>query len=219
MEHQGGSVSAGPTLAEEIVHAVTHGVGALLSLGALVMLVAFAATHGSTQNVVGAAVFGASLVLVYVSSTVYHAMPARHRALKERLQILDHVAIHLLIAGTATPITLSAIGGRTGWTLLAIVWALALFGIVVETTPLRRFTKLSIGCYLGSGWVGMLALPTLASALSAWALSLLVLGGVAYTVGVPFFLAHQRRWMHAWWHGFVLAGSALHVACVALVLQ
>jgi hemolysin III len=210
--------SHAPTLAEEIVHAVTHGFGALLSLGVLVALVAYAAMHGSTESVVAASIFGASLVLVYGSSTAYHAVPARWTGLKNALQIADHVAIHLLIAGTATPITLCAIGGSFGWTLLAIVWSLALIGVVVETTPLRRSTRLSIGCYLGNGWVGVLALPSLHSALSAWALSMLLLGGVAYTVGVPFFLAHRRRWMHAWWHGFVLAGSAFHVACVALVL-
>jgi len=211
--------SHAPTLAEEIVHAVTHGFGALLSLVVLTALVAYAATHGSTESVVAAAVFGASLVLVYGSSTAYHAMPARHSALKGALQIADHVAIHLLIAGTATPIALCGIGGSTGWTVLVIVWTLAIVGVVVETTPLRRSARLSIGCYLGNGWVGVLAMPTLYSALSAWALSLLLLGGVAYTAGVPFFLAHRRRWMHAWWHGFVLAGSALHVASVALVLS
>jgi hemolysin III len=211
--------SHAPTLAEEIVHAATHGFGALLSIGVLAALVAYAAAHGTTESVVASAIFGASLVLVYGSSTAYHAAPAQWKVLKSALQIADHVAIHLLIAGTATPIALCAIGGSTGWTILAVVWTLALVGVIVETTPLRRSAKLSVGCYLGNGWVGVLAFPTLYSALSAWAFSFLLLGGLAYTAGVPFFLAHRRRWMHAWWHGFVLAGSALHVACVALVLS
>lgn len=212
------STVTGPTWGEEIVHAITHGVGALLALGALVMMVAFAATHGSTQNVVAAAVFGTSLVLVYVSSTVYHGIPRAWTRAKGILQICDHAAIHLLIAGTATPITLCGIGGRAGWIGLGVIWTLALLGIVVETTALRRHAKLSIGFYLGNGWVGALALPTLYTALSTWSLGCLLLGGLAYTAGVPFFLAHRTKWMHACWHGFVLAGSALHVAAVVLVL-
>ncbi len=211
--------SEGPSTGEELVHAATHGLGAVLAVGVLVSLVAFAATHGSTQNVVAAAVFGTSLLLVYVSSTVYHAIPPSWTRAKGVFQMLDHAAIHLLIAGTATPITLVGVGGRAGWISLAVIWTLAILGIVVETTPLRRRAKLSIGFYLGNGWVGALALPMLYGALSNWALSFLLLGGVAYTAGVPFFLAHHRRWMHACWHGFVLAGSGLHVACVVLVLS
>lgn len=209
----------GPTTGEEIVHAVTHGIGAVFALIALASLITYAAMHGSTQNVVAAAVFGTSLVLVYVSSTVYHAIPASWTRAKSIFQIFDHTAIHLLIAGTATPMTLCGIGGRGGWIGLGIIWTLALIGIIVETTPLRRRTRLSIACYVGNGWAGALAIPVLYTAISTWSLSLLLLGGIAYTAGVPFFLAHRRKWMHAYWHGFVLAGSALHVAAVVLVLR
>lgn len=207
-----------PTVAEEVVHAATHGVGALLAVVVAVALALRAAAHGTTQNVVAALVFGASLVAVYVSSTAYHAVPRRHERLKDALRIADHAAIHLLIAGTATPIILFAFSEQSGWIALGVMWALALLGLVVEISPLRRRSRLSIGVYLSNGWVGALALPTLWSALSTGALSCLLLGGLAYTAGVPFFLAHRRRWMHAWWHAFVLAGSALHVAAVALVL-
>ena len=205
-----------PTLGEEVVHALTHGLGALLSVGVLVGLVAYAAAHRDTQSVVAAAVFGSSLVAVYVSSTVYHAFPASYRRAKVALQMLDHAAIHLLIAGTATPFALCGLGGRAGWIGLGVIWSLALAGIVVETTALRLRKRLSMGFYLGNGWVGALALPSLWASLPTGALSCLVLGGIAYTAGVPFFL-HRRKWMHAWWHGFVLAGSALHVLAIVFL--
>lgn len=210
--------STRPTLAEELVHAVTHGVGALLAMVALVILVGAVSTHGNRTEIGATILFGASLVLLYVSSTVYHAMPARKTRAKNVLQIVDHAAIHLLIAGTYTPFALCAVRGWKGWVVFGVVWTIATLGIVVETTSLRRRTRLSMGLYLGSGWLGLLLLPIAWSSLSSGALALLVLGGVAYTAGVPFFLADSRRWTHAMWHGFVLAGSALHVGAIALVV-
>jgi hemolysin III len=209
--------STDPTLAEEIVHAATHGAGAVLSLGALVVLVTGAAVRGTTTAIVSASVFGASLVLVYLASTIYHALPARLTRAKALFQIFDHAAIHLLIAGTATPVALSAIGGTWGWVLFGVAWTLAAIGIVVETTPLRRHARLSIALYLGSGWTGAAAIPLLFHSAPV-ALVLLAVGGVAYTLGVPFFLAERRRWMHALWHGFVMAGSAFHVLAVGSFL-
>lgn len=206
-----------PTLAEEIVHAATHGVGAVLSVVVLVLLVAAAAVHGTTTAIVAASVFGTSLILVYTSSTIYHSIPPRMARAKELFRILDHAAIHLLIAGTYTPCALCAVGGAWGWTLFAVTWSVAAIGIVVETTKLRRHGRLSIALYVGSGWLGIAAAPVLWAS-APGTLALLASGGVAYTAGVPFFLMHPRRWMHAAWHGFVLAGSALHVAAVALVL-
>ncbi len=207
-----------PSVGEEIVHALTHGIGAVLSMIVLAVLVLGAAVHGTATHVATAAIFGTSLVGVYVCSTVYHSIsPARARA-KTVARILDHAAIHLLIAGTYTPLAMVAIGGAWGWSLTAIAWSLALLGVIVETTPLRHRTRLSIAMYLGTGWFGALAMPLLWTALPTSALVYLVLGGVAYTAGVPFFLLHGRRWMHATWHAFVLAGSAFHVAAVAVVV-
>lgn len=206
-----------PSVAEEVVHAATHGLGALFSVAALAVLVAGAAVQGTATAIVAASVFGASLVLVYVSSTVYHAVPAHMRRAKAVLQVCDHAAIHLLIAGTGTPIALCAIGGAWGWFLFGAAWSLAAIGLVVETTSLRQNARLSVGLYVGSGWVGVLAIPLLWSTAPV-VLVLLALGGVAYTAGVPFFLAARRRWMHALWHGFVMAGSALHVAAIAAVV-
>jgi hemolysin III len=207
-----------PTPLEELVHAATHGVGAIVALLVLAALVVRAAATGSALHVATAAVFGVSLVAVYASSTVYHAIPARHVRAKDISRIVDHAAIHLLIAGTYTPLVLVGIGGAWGATLAAIAWSLALVGVVVETTPLRHRTRLSMAMYLGTGWLGAVAFPLLWSTIPTSALALVALGGVAYTAGVPFFLLEGRRWMHATWHGFVLAGSALHVAAIALVL-
>lgn len=207
-----------PTPIEELVHSLTHGVGALLAIAVLVVLVVEAAMSRSALHVTVASIFGASLTLVYVSSTVYHAISPHRARTKLAFQILDHAAIHLLIAGTYTPFTLVAIGGAWGIALCAVAWSLALVGLVVETTPLRQKTRLSMGLYLGAGWLGALSLPWLVHALSTEALVFLVLGGVAYTAGVPFFLVEGRKWMHAAWHGFVLAGSALHVLAVASVV-
>jgi hemolysin III len=207
-----------PTPTEELVHAATHGVGAVFALIVLAALVVRAAATSSALHVATAAIFGVSLVAVYTSSTVYHAIPARHARAKTISRIVDHAAIHLLIAGTYTPLVLVGIGGAWGATLAAIAWSLALVGIVVETTPLRHRTRLSMGMYLGTGWLGAVAFPLLWSSIPSSALALVALGGVAYTAGVPFFLLERRRWMHATWHGFVLAGSGLHVAAIALVL-
>ncbi|MDQ3038162.1 MAG: hemolysin III family protein [Myxococcota bacterium] len=207
-----------PTSAEELVHAATHGFGALLSVGVLIALVVGAAVHGTLTSIVAAGVFGVSLVLVYVSSTIYHSVPAHRSRAKLLFRIFDHAAIHLLIAGTFTPIALCGIGGAWGWALLAVSWSVAALGIVVETTPLRHSERLSIALYVGAGWLGVLAVPLLWSALPTSALVCLGLGGLAYTAGVPFFLAHSRQWMHALWHAFVLAGSAFHVAAIALVV-
>lgn len=207
-----------PTLGEEIVHAATHGVGAILSMIALVSLTARAAITGEPPAILAALVFGTSLTAVYCASTIYHAVPARFGRAKAALRILDHAAIHLLIAGTLTPFALCAIGGAWGYGILTLSWLLAIIGIVVESTALRHRARLSISLYVGSGWFGVALLPFLWTAVPSSALWLLASGGVAYTAGVPFFLAHTRRWTHALWHGFVLAGSALHVAAIVPVL-
>lgn len=199
------------------MHAATHGIGALLAVAALVLLVTYAAIHGTTTAIVAASVFGASLCAVYTSSTIYHALPAHMSRAKALFRIFDHAAIHLLIAGTYTPCALCAIGGAWGWALFGVAWSVAAIGIVVETTRLRTNARLSIALYVGSGWLGAAAVPMLWGT-APGVLALLASGGVAYTAGVPFFLAHTRRWTHALWHGFVLAGSALHVAAIALVL-
>lgn len=198
---------------EELAHALTHGFGVALAAIGLVLLLVLAAGSG-TMGLVATSVFGATLVFAYVASTVYHALPSRLRA-KRVWQRLDHAAIHLLIAGTYTPFTLLALGGSWGWTLFGVVWGLAALGLVVVATPLARFRRASLVLYLAMGWLAVVAIVPLVRALPLGGLVLLVAGGLAYTLGVPFYLS-TRRFAHAIWHGFVLAGSACHVAAVAL---
>lgn len=205
------------SLGEEITHAITHGVGALLAAAALVVLVAVAAVDGSVGHIVGGSVFGATLVLLYLASTLYHAIPARHPRAKGVFQILDHGAIYLLIAGTYTPFALVAIPGVWGTSLLCAIWALAVLGVVLVSTPLRRYRRTSLGLYLVMGWFGVLAAGPLVRALPWTALALVLAGGIAYTVGVVFY-ARDRKWSHAVWHGFVLAGSVLHFFAILVTI-
>lgn len=201
---------------EEIAHAVTHGVGALLAIAALSLLVTYAAIAGGAARVVSAAVFGAALVATYTASTVYHAIPAAWDRAKRALRRLDHCMIYLLIAGTYTPFTLVTLEGAWGWSLFGVVWGLALLGVVAKLTPLARYEKLSLASYLATGWLVVVALRPLVEALPAGALALVVLGGVAYTLGTIFYAWERLPYHHAIWHLFVLAGSTLHFFAVLL---
>jgi hemolysin III len=197
---------------EELANALTHGVGALAgAVGALVLVVG-AALHGDIWQVVSSAVFGASLVLLYTASTLYHA--ARDPRTKARLQILDHCAIYLLIAGSYTPFTLIALRGGWGWSLFGVAWALAVAGVIFKLFFTGRFPRLSTGIYIGMGWMAVVAAVPMLQSLSAPTLGWLVAGGVTYTAGTVFY--HNRRpYAHAIWHLFVLAGSVCHFIAVA----
>jgi hemolysin III len=201
------------TLGEEIAHSVTHGVGAVLSVAGVAVLAAFATLRGNAWHVVSCGIYGATLVLTYTASTVYHAIPASLPRAKGVLQALDHSAIYLLIAGTYTPFALGPLQGPWGWTLLGIVWGLALAGILLEMVPRLRHRRWTIVLYLGMGWLALVALEPLVEAISAGGVALLAAGGLAYTAGVLFYV-WRRPFHHAVWHGFVLAGSALHFFCV-----
>jgi hemolysin III len=197
---------------EEIANTITHGFGALLSLGGFVVLTVFAARHGNVWHVVSCAIFGTTLIFLYTASTLYHAMEGPR--LKPFLRILDHTAILLLIAGTYTPFTLGSLRGPWGWSLFAIVWSLALVGIILEATRLRRFRAGLITLYLFMGWVGIAAVKPLLAAIDSGGLQLLLAGGLAYTGGVAFYLWRGLPYHHAIWHLFVLAGSTLHYFAV-----
>lgn len=200
---------------EEIANSVTHGVALLASLVALPILVLAAMGRSDVWRLVGAAVFGSTLVLLYAASTLYHAIP--HPPAKRILRVVDHGAIYLLIAGTYTPFTLGALRGPTGWALLATIWALALFGVVAKITLRFRFPRLSTALYLGMGWLIVLAIRPLMTHVSPAGLALLLAGGLCYTGGVAFYVTDQRlRYGHAVWHGFVAAGSACHFFAVLL---
>jgi len=199
------------SVGEEIANSISHGVGFLAALIALPVLVVGAVQHGPAA-IVGAAVFATTLVLLYLTSTLYHAL-APNRA-KRVLRILDHGAIYLLIAGTYTPFTLGVLRGAWGWTLFALIWTLALAGIVLKSIGGVRHPRLSTGLYLAMGWLIVVAAKPMWHAMPGWGLFWLVMGGLAYTAGVGFYAASRIRYAHFVWHLFVLAGSACHAIAV-----
>jgi hemolysin III len=201
------------SLGEEIANSVTHGVALLASLAALPVLVLMASGRRDPGQLLGGIVFGATLVLMYAASTVYHALPAS--GAKRVLRVLDHGAIYLLIAGTYTPFTLGTLRGPIGWALLATIWALAVFGIVAKCTLGFRYPRLSTVLYLGMGWLIVLAIRPLMLHVSPAGLVWLFAGGICYTAGVAFYATDGRvRYGHAIWHGFVAAGSTCHFFAV-----
>jgi hemolysin III len=198
---------------EEIANSVTHGIGALLALGGVAVLVTLAALRGSAWHVVGCAVFGGSLVALYLASTLYHAIPVPRA--RRVLQAVDHSGILFLIAGTYTPFTLVTLRGPWGWSLFGVVWGLAAVGVGLEVLAPRR-RALALALYLVMGWAVVIALRPLLAGLAAGGIRLLLLGGVAYTLGVVFYAWRRLPYHHALWHGFVLLGSTAHFFTVLL---
>jgi hemolysin III len=199
---------------EAIANSLTHGLGAVLSLAGLVVLAVAARRQGSAAALVGCVVFGSALVLLYTSSTLYHSLGHVHERARGVLRALDHSAIFLLIAGTYTPFTLVSLRGPWGWSLFAVVWSLAVAGIVLRLALRRRPTALFVALYLAMGWCVVVALRPLVAAVPPAGVALLVAGGLAYSVGVVFYLWRSLPYHHAIWHAFVLAGSGLHYAAV-----
>ena len=201
------------SLGEEIANSLSHGLGLLLSIAALPVLIVHAVEHQPVASVVGAAIFGASAVLLYLASTLYHALPQPR--LKAVFQRIDHAAIYLLIAGTYTPFTLGVLRGGWGWTLFGLVWGLAAAGLLLKGLAGVRFPHLSTALYLGMGWVVLIAIVPLAERIAPMGLFCLVAGGVAYTLGVVFFVFDSRwRYAHFVWHLFVLTGTVCHFFAV-----
>ena len=199
---------------EEIAHAVSHGIGAALAVAGLVGLVAVAASRGDVWHVVSSAVFGATLVLLYTASTLYHAIPSPRA--KRVFRVLDHSAIYLLIAGTYTPFTLGPLRGPWGWALFGVVWTAAVAGVVFKSVALGRAPILSVVLYAAMGWSVVFAFGPLVRALAPGGLALLLAGGLCYTLGIVFFAWERLRFGHFLWHLCVLAGSILHYLAVLL---
>ena len=197
---------------EEMAHFLSHGAGFIGALIGAPFLVNAALSHGGGAALVGVLVFAATAALLYLSSTVYHALPPGRT--KEVCEIIDHAAIYLLIAGTYTPFTLLVLRGRTGWTLLGLVWAIALIGVVLKSIHGVRYPRLSVALYVGMGWLIVLAGRTLLTNLPLPGLLWLAGGGLAYTVGVVFYVNKQLRFGHFLWHLFVLTGTACHYFAV-----
>ena len=209
------AATANYTIGEEIANAVTHGVATLLSIAGLRVLVAFAASYsGSALVVTAVAIFGASMVCLYTASTLYHAIP-NIRA-KKVLQVLDHAMIYILIAGSYTPFCLVTLKGWVGITLCCAVWAIAIAGVSLQKILLKRSDWINCLLYLVMGWLVVLAIDPLISALPEGGLWLLVLGGVAYSVGVIFYIWEKLPYGHAVWHVFVFLGTVLQFFSVLL---
>ncbi|MCK7459796.1 PAQR family membrane homeostasis protein TrhA [Idiomarina aminovorans] len=196
------------TAMEEVAHALTHGVGAVLSIVALVIMLVWTSAYGNIFHVVAVSVYGASLILLYTASTLYHAFPWPR--VKAMFQQLDHAAIYVLIAGTYTPFALINLRGPWGWTLLGVAWGIALVGVVVELSMKKRAQWLSLSLYLGMGWMAVIAINPMIDNVDTGGLMLLVAGGLAYTFGVIFYVWSSLPYHHAIWHLFVLAGSVFH---------
>jgi hemolysin III len=200
------------TVGEEVAHSVTHGIGLLAAIAGLVVLLVEAAATRDPWRITACAVYASTLVLLYGTSTLYHALSAtRARAI---FRVLDHSAIFLLIAGTYTPFALVSLRGPWGWTLLGIVWGLAALGITAKAVFGTRWPIFSTVIYVGMGWVVVVAVKPLIAHVPPAAIAWLVAGGVAYTGGVVFYAWTRLRYSHAIWHLFVLAGSVCHYVAV-----
>ena len=205
---------------EELVNAITHGAGAIGSIFALVVLILRACHCAPAEAVVSAvtgfSVFGASMIILYCMSTLYHAIT--HPKAKRFFRVMDHNTIFFLIAGTYTPITLTILRGALGWTLFGVVWGAAVVGIVLNSVDLEKFRKPSVVCYIAMGWVIVIAIRPLLEKMDALCLWLLVAGGVFYTVGVIFYAIKKVRYFHSVWHIFVLMGSLCHYLSILFAI-
>lgn len=208
----------GTSLREEFYSALTHGLGATAALAGGAVLITLAALFGDGWQLAGAIVFGISLLLLYLASTLYHAI--QHPVAKARLKVFDHCAIYLLIAGTYTPFTLIGLRGPWGWSLFAAIWVLALAGVVFKLFYTGRFKLLSTGIYIAMGWLVVVAIEPLLGALDGWTIGWLFAGGLFYTLGTVFYHRPSLPYSHAIWHLFVVAGSVCHyVAVMAQVVS
>ena len=198
---------------EEIANSLSHGLGLIAALVATPFLIEHAARHGDAGFIVGASIFAATMVLLYLASTLYHALPTGRA--KGMFRVIEHSAIFLLIAGTYTPFTLGVLRGAWGWTLLALVWSLAVTGVLLKALNRMAHPILSTGLYLLMGWLIVIAAQPLSVRVPASGLLWLVAGGLAYTLGVVFFALDSRlRYGHFIWHLFVMAGTACHYFAV-----
>src|ERR1700742_1029745 len=202
------------TVVEELANSITHGIGLALSVAGFVVLLVLSITKGNTWHIIGCSVFGITLILSYLASTLYHSL---HRSnFTHVLQILDHSAIYLLIAGTYTPFTLVSLRGVWGWTLFGLVWTFAITGIIFKFIHGDRFKVLSTIGYVALGWVAVIAIKPLFAAVPIGGMAWILAGGLFYTVGVIFFAWKRLPFSHAVWHVFVMAGSICHYIAVLL---
>jgi len=201
-----------PTIGEEIANSLSHGAGLAFAIAGTPILIIAAVRYGSAWNMVGVSVFAASMISLYLASTLYHALT--HDKAKRFFRVLDHSAIFILIAGTYTPFTLGVMRGPLGWTLFGLVWGLALIGLIKKALFGARFVWLSVALYLLMGWLVVIAAPQVLQRIPLTGLAWILAGGLAYTAGVGFFAAHRIRYAHFAWHLFVIAGTVCHFFAV-----
>ena len=205
------------TKGEEIFNMVTHIAGGAVGIAALTLCVIFAALHKNVFGVVSSAIYGASMIILYTMSSVYHGLSPKLTA-KKVFQVIDHCSIFLLIAGTYTPIALSAIrphNALLGWIIFGVIWGLAAIGITLNSIDIKAFSKFSAACYLIMGWGIVIAWKSTAAALTAGGTALLLAGGICYTIGALFYyFLKKKRYMHSIFHLFVVFGSILHTLCI-----
>lgn len=203
------------SMKEELWNAITHGIGFLISIPVCVLMIIMAVKNDSAIQIVSFSIFGASLILLFLMSTLLHSMPVKYKRI---LSILDHSSIYVLIAGTYTPFLLIAIGGTLGIVLLCIIWAIALFGIAFKCFFIHRFEALSLILYIAMGWLIILAIKPLYSFLQFDGFTLLLAGGLFFTFGAIFYAWTRLPYNHAIWHLFVIAGCGCMVSCIVMYL-
>jgi len=204
------------SLGEEIFNSVSHGLGSLLSIAGTVVLIVFSAIYSDAWAVVSASIYGASLIILYTMSTLYHAIT--NVKAKKFFRIMDHNTIFFLIAGTYTPLTLVPLRGPLGWTLFGVVWGAATLGIVLNSIDLEKFRKPSVVCYILMGWAIIFAIKPMLHTLPKLSLTFLLIGGVLYTVGIIFYAVKKIKWFHSVWHIFTVAGSIFHYFSILIAL-
>lgn len=205
------------TFGEEILHSLTHGIGAVLSVVALVTLVILAVTYGTLWHIIGFTVFGASMLALFSASTLYHGV--QKPRLRPVLRKVDHACIYLLIAGTYTPFVLISMRSSLGLTMLTVVWALAVFGIVYKIFFIDRLAVLTTLAYVAMGWMGVFAWREMVANIPSDSLVFLFVGGGLYTIGVIFYALTRIRYTHAVWHVFILGAAACHFVAVLALLK
>ncbi|MDQ0169895.1 MULTISPECIES: PAQR family membrane homeostasis protein TrhA [Paenibacillus] len=201
---------------EEVANAVTHGIGAALSVAALVLLIVFSSMKGTAWHVVSFTIYGITMLMLYTNSTLVHAL--KEGKAKDLFEFFDHSSIYLFIAGTYTPFLFVAVRGTLGWTLFGVIWGIALFGVIFKAFFTKKFLFMSTIFYIAMGWLIVIAWQPLVAAIPSGGIVLLVTGGLMYTLGTLFYVWRGFPYHHAIWHLFVLAGSILHFFAVLLYL-
>lgn len=200
------------TIGEEIFSSISHGVGAALGIAGCAVAIVYACFVSNAWGIVGAAIYGGTLIIAYTMSTLYHSLT--NEKAKRVFRVLDHTTIFLLIAGTYTPIVFSKLLFPIGWVVLGLVWGAAVFGIIINSINMERFKKISMVCYIASGWAVVIAVKPVIDAIEPLGLWFLLIGGLFYTLGIIFYKMKKVKWMHSVWHLFVLAGSIFQYFCI-----